>query len=130
MDNELKTIAACIRGLSSQEAASWLMESYPVDALDYGNAIALLTHRSWKRADQVRLANYYLKKLPFASSRVYEAFASFMSIDLLIKILNEHLPKSSAEMSLLVYYVGPVLEKSVRTETDRELVRSFISELR
>lgn len=106
------------------------METYPAEGADYGNAITLLPHRSWKRADQVRLADHYLRKLPFASSRVYEAFVSFMSIELFIRALKKHLPRDGADKNLLVYYAGPVLEKSVRTETDRELVRSFVSELR
>jgi len=129
MDNQLKEISANLGRMSSQEAANWLMETYPAEGADYGNAIALLTHRSWKRTDQVRLAKHYLKKLPFASSRVYEAFASFMSIELFVKILKEHLPSERSDISLLIYHLRPVLEKAAKTESDRELVRSLISEM-
>jgi hypothetical protein len=47
---------------------------------------------SWKTVDQVRLADHYLSKLPFASETPYAAFASFMSIKRLVGILQRHMP--------------------------------------
>lgn len=113
--------------MASEDAATWLMENYPVDAHNYGDAIALIPHRSWGRSDQIRLARHYLRKLPFASSRVYEAFASFMSLDLFVKIIKEYWPHDEADVSLLIYHLRPVLNKFARTDSDRAVVLSLVS---
>lgn len=74
--------------MSSRYAADWLVLTHPIGIADYGNAIALITRRPWKRSDQIRLARHYLGKLPFASARVYEAFLSFMSISLFLDFIK------------------------------------------
>lgn len=128
MDNQqLKEIGASLREMSSQDAADWLMQAYPAGSADYGSAIALMTHRSWKRPDQVRLARHYLQKLPFASAKAYEAILSFMAIDSFLKIIHEFMPSNDSDKSLLMYHLHPALERAARTESDRELVRAFIS---
>jgi|SRR6185312_14057337 len=130
MDSRLKILCEELGKMSSSQAADWLMTNYPVDKADYGDAITMLSHRSWKRPDQIRLAQHYLKKMPFASSKVYEAFASFMSFELFLKSINEQVPTDKSDIDLLLYYLLPVLEKSARSDVDRELVKSFIADVR
>lgn len=128
MNNQkLNEMSAALGGMSSQDAADWLMQTYPAGSADYGSAIALITHKSWKRPDQVRLARHYLSKLPFASARAYEAFLSFMAIDLFLKVIKEFLPSDDSDMSLLLYHLRPALERAAKTDSDRELVRMFVS---
>lgn len=128
MDNRLKTIAAELGQMTSAQAADWLISTYPVDQPEYGDAVTLIPHRSWKRSDQLRLARHYLQKIPFASARPYEVFASFMSFELFVGAIREQLPSSRADIDLLLYHLSPVLKKAAKTEADYELLRSFIAE--
>ena len=115
--------------MSSSQAADWLLKTYPVEGQNYGDAIQLISHLSWKQADQIRLARHYLKKIPFASSKVYEVFASFMSFELFVKVLQEQLPINKSDIDLLLYHLRPVLEKYAKTSSDHVLINSFIAEL-
>jgi hypothetical protein len=125
MDDRLRAKCLELRKMTSNQAANWLIESYPVGDPDYGEAIQLLPHRSWKRADQIRLARYYLEKMPFASSRIYEVFASFMSLDVFLRVIRDHLARKTVDMDLLLYHLRPVLDRAVRTDQDRELLATF-----
>src|SRR5688572_19648850 len=122
MDNQLKELITKLRDMPSKEAADWLMNTYSIDGPNYGQAIALLPHKSWKRSDQLRLATYYFRKIPFASSKAYEAFASFMAIEALIKTIRINLPNNAKDINLLLYYLHPTLERAAKNSTDRELV--------
>ena len=129
MDNRFKEIRSELGKMTSSQAADWLIENYPVDSSEYGTAIALLPHRSWKRSDQVRLAKHYMSKIPFASAKVYEAFASFMSIELLISEIKKKMPQNGSDLSLLMYHLVPVLELHAKNDTDRELIQQFTSKV-
>jgi hypothetical protein len=122
IENKLKT-------LTSAQAATLLMETFPVERPNYSEAFKIIAHRSWKRPDQVRLARFYLKKLPFANSKPYEVFASFMAIPTLISVFKEVLPSKSDDLQFFVYYVAPILTKNVKSENDRYIVEEFLSEL-
>jgi len=129
MDTTLKAISRELREMSSSQAADWLMKTYPEGDPKISEALQLISHISWKRADQIRLARCYLKKLPFSSSKVYEIFASFMSFELFVRAIQEQLPIDKSDIDLLLYHLRPVLEKSAKTSSDRELVASFIAKL-
>lgn len=128
MNNQkLKEMSAALGRMSSQDASDWLMQTYPAGSADYGDAMALMTHKSWKRADQVRLARHYLRKLPFASAKPYEVFLSFMKIDLFLKVIKEFLPSDSSDINLLIYHLRPALERAIKSDSDCELVKMFVS---
>jgi hypothetical protein len=129
MDRQLKELIEKLKAMSSEDASTWLMETYPLDSIDYGNAIILLPHRSWMKPDQLRLARYYFQKIPFASKKPYEAFASFMSISNLIKIIREYIPTDQSDKELLKYYLEGVLKKGIKSGSDKELVKNFIDEI-
>jgi hypothetical protein len=128
MDNRLKTMCVELGQMASAQAADWLIETFPVDGAEYGDAITLIPHRSWKRSDQLRLARHYLTKVPFASSRPYEAFASFMSFELFMQVIREYMPTNKSDIDLLIYHLSPVMKKAARTDADRELMKTFIAE--
>ncbi len=130
MDNRLKALCTELGKMTSSQAADWLIATYPVDGAEHATAIALLSHRSWKRADQARLAKHYFKKLPFASSRMYEAFASFMSIELLVGSIRNQMPTDGSDINLLLYHLIPVLERSAKNDADRELIKAFVASYR
>jgi hypothetical protein len=129
MDNTLKAISQELRNMTSNQAADWLIKTYPADDPKYGEALQLIPHISWKRADQIRLAGHYLKKMPFASSKVYDTFASFMSFELFVKVIQQQLPIDKSDISLLLYHLRPVLERAAKTSADHELMRLFMDEL-
>jgi len=124
MNEAMRKLAAELARMTSEEAAEWLMSRYPIDS-SYGEAFILLAHRSWRREDQRRLARYYLQRMPFASSKPYEVFASFMSLRALIPILKEYLPESTEDMQLLQYHLTPILRQLVRSDDDAKLVEAL-----
>lgn len=128
MNNQTK-LETKLKSLASEDAASYLMETFPIEAENYGEAFKVMGHRSWKKNDQLRLARFYLKKIPFANSKPYEVFASFMSLPNLISVVKEVVTNKPNDSDLLVYYVAPVLKHSIKTEKDRSLVEKFIVEL-
>lgn len=130
MDNLLKEQSDELKRLSSEDAANWLIERYPAESEEYGQAIALLAHRSWKKSDQLRLARHYFRKIPFASSKPYEVFASFMSLSNFIKVIQERLPVNKEDRSLLVYHLEPALKKKVSSASDEEMVSRLLSDLK
>ena len=129
MDSKLNSISLELRAMESDKAASWLTEAYPIDSFEYGAAFQFISCRSWKRADQVRLARYYLQKIPFASAKAYEAFVSFMALRQFFNIIKERLPSNKSDIDLLIYHLRPTLENAVKTNADRELVDFFLAEL-
>ena len=80
MDERQRVLCAQLVSMSSDQAADW------------GEALLLIPHRTWKRSDQKRLAKYYFKKLPFSGPRGYESFATIMSIKLLLGCVAEAIP--------------------------------------
>ena len=128
MNNQTQ-IETKLKGLASEEAASFLMETFPIEAANYSDAFKVMAHRSWKKTDQLRLARFYLKKTPFVSSKPYEVFASFMSVSALISVLREAISDKPNDRQFIAYHVAPVLKKSIKTDKDRDLVASFVSEL-
>jgi len=125
MDINQRDECVYIRSLSSLDAAEWVMRKYRT--LPY-----CLSHRSWKKAEQIRLAQFYLKNsLPFVSEDGYEAFLHFMSIPLFIKFLREFVPNiEPTRLGLLLYYVEPTLNKFSKTEKDEYVVSEFIQDLK
>jgi hypothetical protein len=67
-------------GGSYEDAATFLLEAFPLEALNHSEAFCVMVHSSWKRDDQIRLARCYLRKMPFASATPYREFASLMSL--------------------------------------------------
>ncbi|MEN1245474.1 hypothetical protein [Pseudomonas aeruginosa] len=130
MDERQKVLCAQFVKMGSEQAAEWLINRYPVDSIDYGEALLLIPHRSWRRSDQKRLAQHYFRKLPFSGAGGYEAFASFMSVKTFLDCVRERLPMSASDASLLLYYLTPVLNKFAKNESDRQLIMNFLNEIR
>lgn len=116
--------------MSSEDAAQWVIENYPLSANNYGDAFFYVCHRTWKVPDQKKLARYYFKKLPFSSERGYEAFASIMSMKNLIGCVRELLPSTASDKNLLLYHLLPVLNKHASNEGDHQLIFDFCSEVK
>lgn len=115
--------------MSSAAAATFLMEKFPLDDPNYGEAFKVMAHRSWKRPDQIRLARFYLRKMPFATAKPYEVFASFMALPILISIVKEVLSAKPDDRQFVAYHVTPVLKNNVKSEADRSIVDQFLNEL-
>ncbi|HBO1844442.1 hypothetical protein IEG03_31465 [Pseudomonas aeruginosa] len=130
MDERQKVLCAQLVKMGSEQAAEWLINRYPVDSIDYGEALLLIPHRSWRRSDQKRLAQHYFRKLPFSGAGGYEAFASFMSVKTFLDCVRERLPMSASDASLLLYYLTPALNKFAKNESDRQLIMNFLNEIR
>jgi len=117
--------------MRSDEAATWLMETYKVPEDGWWEAITLIPHRSWARPDQLRLARYYLQRIPFANGRPYETFAAFMPVRKLVQVIREHLPNVKRDrVDLLCYYLLPILSGRAKTQNDVLAVKNLFNELR
>ena len=127
MNERQRQILSDLRKKGSSEVADWLMQQYPAGSMDSGEAMIILAHLSLKRADQVRLAEHYFSRLPFAHARGYETFASFMQVRRLVEIMRKHIPADNGRKQLLAYYAAPVLNRAARTAEDHEAVQRFLA---
>lgn len=64
-------------------------------------AFNLLTRRSWKHRDQIRLPEHYLARLPFAAAKPYGVFLSFMAADVFVAQLRKFLASDESKAELL-----------------------------
>ncbi|HDS0922577.1 TPA: hypothetical protein QDZ10_001032 [Stenotrophomonas maltophilia] len=128
---EIKVIeqAKSIREMSSHDAADWLMENYPAGTPNYGTAFQLMPRRSWKRSDQIRLAEHYLARLPFASNTPYRVFLSFMAAEVFVLQIRKFLPDEESSIKLLQYHLGPVMREAAKSDADRVLFSRLMAEL-
>ncbi|MFQ6350694.1 hypothetical protein ACQRBV_08265 [Pseudomonas sp. R11F] len=127
MDSRLIPLRKELAKMTSDQAAAWILSRYPLSSDNWGEALLLLPHRSWKRPEQKRLADYYFKKIPFSSARGYEVFASIMSIKLMVACINDALPKDPSRMELLFYHLIPVLKRFAKNDADRKIIEVFLS---
>lgn len=126
MDERQRVLCAQLVSMSSDQAADWLITKYPIESADWGEALLLIPHRTWKHSDQKRLAKYYFKKLPFSGPRGYESFAAIMSIKLLLGCVAEAIPTEASRVELLLYYLIPALTGAAKIDSDRQLIRDFV----
>ncbi|MCA3081003.1 MAG: hypothetical protein ING71_19725 [Rhodocyclaceae bacterium] len=129
MDQRIRSLVQDLRKLGSNKAATWLIKEYPADGGRSGDAILMIGHLSWKKSDQIRLAEHYLQGLPFATARPYEVFASFMEISRLIEIMRQYILKSDRK-DLFLYHVGPVLTEAAKSTRNQDIVQNFLEELK
>ena len=101
--NEANRIeSAFLLKLPSDEAANYLLGKYA------DSYTATIKRRSWKVADQFRLARRFLQGRAFASERPYKDFLYFMSLEDFLKVVADGLPDIPEEkLGLLSYYLVP-----------------------
>lgn len=109
-----------LRSLESAAAADYILRTYPLEALQWGRALELVALRTWNREDQVRLAEHYLSRIPFASALPYEVFASLLSFGDFAKVIQSHWPKAECDNGLLCLHLTPVVERYVEAGADRK----------
>jgi hypothetical protein len=115
-ENACKTL----RGFSSAKAVEWLMENYSFESGKAGEAYLIIPHRSWLKADQLKLADYYLGNLPHRSDRGYKPFLKFMA---------RHLPDDPGQRALIAYHLKPVLDSHPDRIKFQSLVSDFLNAL-
>lgn len=126
MEN-INSICIQLRNMAPGEAVDWVIENFPSDDPSYGTVFDIIPKISWRKGDQERLANYYLRGMPFANGRAYAALSKVMSIERFLKIADGFMPKNSEDVDLALYYLIPVLAEVIRSESDRTLFNKFVS---
>ena len=126
MNREQREACKTIRGLGSSEAAEWLIEHYGFEAGNAGDAFKIMPHRSWKRSDQIKLADYFLSNLPHSSDRGYRAFLQFMALPTFIEALCRQLPDESRGRELMKYYLQPILKSHPCSQKYQLLIDDFL----
>ena len=130
MDQHIRSAAGVLRKMSSGEAADWLLTHYPADSENIGEGLSIASHLSWKKADQLRLAEHFLSRVPFASARPYQMLASIMPVHRLVAALKERIPSDESGRDLLWYHVGPVLSRAARTARDQQAAQALMSDVK
>ncbi|WP_444998448.1 hypothetical protein [Aliikangiella sp. IMCC44359] len=115
--------------LSTDDACDWLCKEYPVESDSYGEVFAYLPLKSWSKSQQKILAKTYLKKAPFASSRPYEVFLSFMSVKKFLEIIEMYIPAEEDKLDLLKYHLKSVIKNLKKSEREVELIKEFVTRL-
>lgn len=90
MNQRQLEICSCLRQLTSENALLWLMANFPSEEGNaVGEAIFFMTHRSWKKREQIKLfKEYFHKSFPLGKNSVC-AFSKVMPPRLLAKLLEE-----------------------------------------
>lgn len=113
-------------GMSSEDALRSIFSSYPVDSEYYWMAFDLLSRRTWKRSDRIKIAKYYLKKMPFSGPKIYDFFSNFISVRDFIYALDENMPREANDRDLVFYFLLPILMRRVRTDKERVVFDNFL----
>ncbi|MEJ0058208.1 MAG: hypothetical protein WDM79_00765 [Terricaulis sp.] len=124
MDATLRKEAARLRAMGSAQAATYLIEN---GRQSWRPTFILIQHLSWKVADQMRLAEHFLPKKPFADAFPYTVFASFMAADHFLAAIDHVWPDEKADRDLLEYHLGPILHEFEKTEKGKLAVQTFLS---
>jgi len=118
-----------LRKLPSHEAADLILDRYPLDNIGWGKAITLIEHGSWAVPDQVRLAEYYLSRLPHANDRAYSVFAKVMQLERLLAVIERYWPQNTDHVDLLLYYLRPSLKQASKTDRQAALVAEWLQKM-
>lgn len=129
MEQNIKSKLAELRIMESAEAADWLITNCPIGSERSGEAFLIISRLSWKKSDQRRLAEHYLSKVPYASAKPYEAFASIMQTEKLVDVIEGFIPSTETDRDLLRYHLAPVLSKSAKSDADRKAVDALLSKI-
>ncbi len=120
MNEKNRRELAYIRELSSEEAATYLIENHSY-------APVIMKHRSWKKPDQIRLSKAFVQGQVHATYRVYSDFLSFMSITLFLKVVEEGLAQIDPDrLDLLYYYFNIALGRAAKTEKQIARAKEFL----
>lgn len=122
-ENERK-LCKILRQLDEEDAVGWFKERFPpYDGRKAGLGMQIIGHRSWRRRSQIDLAHYYFENLGIGCAL---QFVPFMSIPLLISILDRYLPTDPKSLQKISYYLVPALRKNSRSDRDVQEVNRFV----
>jgi len=130
MDERQRRECAHFRALTSEEAATQLISKCAGRGCDW-MAFRLLRCRTWKRKDQIRLALHFLFERPsYGNWDLFDHFASFMSLRLLVKLAREHKFLDAQDLYHVRYVLEPKLMQRARSESDTAAIREMLAESR
>ena len=130
MDERQRRECGDLRALSSEEAATQLISKYAGRGCDW-MAFRLLRCRTWKRKDQIRLARHFLFERPsYGRWDLFDHFASFMSLRLLVKLAREHKFLDAQDLYHVRYVLEPMLMQRAKSESEISAIREMVAESR
>lgn len=112
MNEKQHKIISELREMESSEAAEWLIKTHPKDGCIYISKV------SWRKPDQLVLANHFLSYIPHTSGRCYAQLLAIMSLPKFVAVLEKYIPKNNQDKDLLSYCLLPCLNKAAKTEKD------------
>lgn len=118
------------RALTSEEAATQLISRCTDGNCDH-NALLLLRCRTWKREDQDRLARHLLFRRPYIEQlHLLDRFASFMSLQLLVKLMREHKFVDALDLFQVRHVLEPKLMQMAKSVSEVSAIREMLAESR
>jgi len=121
MDSKQREIGEKLRKMCSSEAAEWLLENFPEDGCVYINK------RTWKKEEQLRLAEHFLRRVPHANGQCYDSLLSIMALPKFIDVMMKYIPNNDSDRNLLRYYLYPVLQIFSKNDKDQTSIESIKS---
>lgn len=124
MDQALRDEIDHLRGLTSPDAFSWLVQHHP----QLRRSIA---HRAWAVEEQEALLRHYLpEKLPFAPGDGYRWLVQATSLSRVVRHITLLLPSIPQDrLDLLEYHLRPVLSDAARSERQRNEAQILLAEI-
>lgn len=128
MNPKQRETAKMLRGMSSADAAEWLLTNCPLGA-PKEDPILMLEHVPLAAKDTRKLAWYYLQPPVPARDRPCRVFAQLLGMRRLLKTLNAMPFENPRDAHLLRYHLSPIY-KNVEDADIRALWNSFSDRLR
>lgn len=127
MDANVQQHANALRSMASDEAADCLVRDYPLGSPDWGVALRLMEHLSFRREDWTRLARHYLARAPYADDQPYRLFLRALGVSRFLSVLAQVMTTNSDRGALLRYHLEPLL-RDARGE-DRAAADAFMAKV-
>ena len=136
---EQKTFAQlkCLRKLSDDEAAAWIMAQFPLNSA-WMPAMTYIRHLSWRKPTRKVLFEYYFSHQRWGNENIYIAFLSIMPVREFMDLFEANVLADKPYNEFLQYYLERVLTEMLSNdsvwhpktrEVDQAMVRVFLQRL-
>lgn len=119
MNPEHLKIAKGLRVMSGEDALNWVFEKFPIGQRWPYDPFPILRRVNWEKTDQEKLARHFLSKLNYLDANPYGFFLELMKMKRVLMVIEDNLPKTKRDLSMLRYYLVAALIKSSSKENDR-----------
>ena len=118
-----------LRANTSSNAATWVLNSFPLTDVERYAIVPLLSKRTWARRDLLRLADHFMTDSVHATPKIYKLFYSIMSAkDFIANLKSKKIEVN--KIPLLIYQLEIVIHSVRKHENETTLMHQYLEELR